>query len=83
MDLGEHPVCLLSLRKFLPYEDEDEIVQWIAILQSRATIIQTFITQGTELLDIAVAQEVMSPQPDDVQQHVDTNGNVTKKHKTM
>ena len=66
-----------------PYEDEDEIVQWIAILQSRATIIQTFITQGKGLLDIAVAQEVMSSQPDDVQEHVDTDGNVTKKHKTM
>ena len=65
------------------YDDEDEIVQWIAILQSRATIIQTFITQGKGLLDIAVAQEVMSSQPDDVQQHVDTDGNVTKKHKTM
>ena len=65
------------------YEDEDEIVQWIAILQSRASIIQTFITQGKGLLDIAVAQEVMSPQPDDVQEHVDTDGNVTKKHKTM
>ena len=65
------------------YEDEDEIVQWIAILQSRATIIQTFITQGKGLLDIAVAQEVMSSQPDDVQEHVDTDGNVTKKQKTM
>jgi hypothetical protein len=65
------------------YDDEDEIVQWIAILQSRATIIQTFITQGKGLFDIAVEQEVMSSQPDDVQQHVDTDGNVTKKHKTM
>jgi len=52
-------------------------------LQSRASIIQTFITQGKGLLDIAVAQEVMSSQPDDVQEHVDTDGNVTKKHKTM
>ena len=66
-----------------PYEDEDEIVQWIAILQSRASIIQTFITQGKGLLDIAVPQEVMSSQPHNVQDHVDTDGNVTKKHKTM
>ena len=34
-------------------------------------------------MDIAVAQEVVSSQHDDVQEHVDTDGNVTKKQKTM
>jgi hypothetical protein len=34
-------------------------------------------------MDITVAQEVMSSQRDDVQEHVDADGNVTKKHKAM
>jgi len=63
--------------------DEDELGQWVVMLDSCANNIVTTITQGKGLLDIAVAQEVMSSQPDDVQEHVDTDGNVTKKHKTM
>jgi hypothetical protein len=35
------------------------------------------------LLDIAVTQDVVSSQHDDVEEHVDTDGNITKKHKTM
>ena len=65
-------------------DDEDEqLGQWVVILDSCANNIQTFITQGKGLFDIAFAQEVMSLQCAEVQEHVDTDGNVTKKHKTM
>ena len=34
-------------------------------------------------IDIALAQEVVLSQRGDMQEHVDTDGNVTKKHKNM
>jgi len=64
-------------------DDEDELGQWVVILDSCANNIVTTITQGKGLLDIAVAQKVVSSQHDVVEEHVDTDGNVTKKQKTM
>ena len=34
-------------------------------------------------IDIALAQEMVLSQRGDMQEHVDTDGNVTKKHKNM
>ena len=64
-------------------DDEDELGQWVVMLDSCANNIVATITQGKGLLDIAVAQKVVSSQHDVVEEHVDTDGNVTKKHKTM
>jgi hypothetical protein len=50
--------------------------------KSWACNFKTFITQGKVLMDIALAKEVVSSTRYDVEQHVDPDGNVTKKHKS-
>jgi len=50
--------------------------------ESWAFNFKTFITQGKVLMDIALAKEVVSSTRYDVEQHVDPDGNVTKKHKS-